>query len=171
MKSTAVVSLDVLGQKSVSVLQRSSCSCAVMGIDQMWVWELAWARLRSALWRSSDPREAVLSSWGHQSSPSGTAPCQFGLALRVLSQRQAPGHNFLSQAQGCCPFSWRCCPSPPHSVFLKKLIHPFNSKAHFPAKICMQEVSDDYSTLQDRQQNTTTVHRRFPTCCCPGKQP
>lgn len=99
--------------------------------------------------------------------------------LRFSSKGAAPAPGsrtqLLSQAQGCCPFSCRCCPSPPHSVFLKKLTHPFHDKAHSPAQMCTQEVPDDSSMLQDRQQRTlnttpTTVHR-FPPCCCPGNSP
>lgn len=41
--------MDALGQKSLSVPQKSSCACGAKGIDQMWVWGAAWGRLRSAV--------------------------------------------------------------------------------------------------------------------------
>lgn len=109
---------------------------------------------------------------GHSEQPLRNSSGQFSSALRVLSTLQDT--TSFHKHRDAVLFPGGVLLSPSHPVFLKKLINPFNDKPHFPGKIHTREVSDDSSTLQDRQQrifNTTTMHRRFPTCCCPGNSP
>lgn len=66
--------MDALGQTSVSVPQKSSCACAAMGIDQMWVWELPGAGWDQQHGRSSAQVPRTFRE------PSGTALCQLSSA-------------------------------------------------------------------------------------------
>lgn len=138
MKSTAVVSLDALGQKSVSVPQKSSCSCAVMGIYQMWVWGASLGQAEISFkpdyGRNGDPSELLLSSPRTFRAASQEQP-NASLALRVLPQTMLQDTTSFHKHRDAVLFPGDSLLSPPHSVLLKKLIHPLSDKAHLPAKI------------------------------------
>lgn len=139
----------------------------------MWVWGAGLGQAEISFkpdyGRNSDPRELLLSSpRTFRAAPQEQLHTSW--ALRVLSQTMLQDTASFHKHRDAVLFPGDNLLSPPHSVLLKKLIHPLNDKAHFPAKIHIQGGSADSTMQQERQQRTlnnttTTVHRRFPICC------